>query len=82
MPVLHSPLIWLYQSVSQNSIAVMLNHTTRVPALTSDICICIACSNEYHFNSSLNRQRGLSACMSKSLHAVVVFVTCFWWNNS
>lgn len=69
MPVLHSPLIWLYQSVSQNSIAVMLNQSACTHM--SDICICIACLKEYHFNSSLNGHR---VCLRVCLRAYMLWL--------
>lgn len=46
MPLLHAPLMMLYQSVSQNGITVMLKPTSRVPHV-SDICIFVLCLNEY-----------------------------------
>lgn len=58
MPVLPSPLIWFYQSLSQNSVAVMLIHATwSASAHMSGICICMAWLNDHHCDSWLHAHR-------------------------
>lgn len=78
MPVLPSPLIWFYQSVSQNSVAVMLNHTTwSASAHMSGICICMAWLNDYHCDPWLHAHRHTHANKQIPRTFIVGLLTCF-----
>lgn len=87
MPLLLPPLICLYQSVSLNSVAVMLNHTHNQSAWAhvSGISICIARLNEYHCNPWLDVHRScLCACVFEEVKKNVAHeprFSCSYWQT-